>query len=383
MIGTMGLVPVALVAALASGGLLALIAGFGEPLVQRLGSDPRGAWRLLRVLHMSLVLCLPLGGAFTDHTGAEYGVIVGALLAATGIALIAVRDNQTAAVGSALLLAAGAACLSPAAAVLFVGAFLPGQPVAALNLGYVAVGLAWLAMPAMLERLLASFDARRALLVLALACLLPAGVAALTPVALFPLCRHGELANVFQAPVVWVAGVAALLYLPVQGAMARWTAEQLPRQGYSPRGTAWLTGTFWIAFLAGRALAGLFVLGPIVSAGNEPWLLLLLAICAAVGIGNLAGAGPRASLGVGLVLIGLFCGPIYPTLLGAVMQQFPNEPGTAFGITAAVGSLGNAVLLPLAQRDTRRRAGGAVMRVPLVSALLVAAVALVWALILR
>ena len=380
MIDNFGLLPVTLVAALAGGAMLALIAGFGTPLVQRLGADPRTVRQLLRVLHLALILCLPLAGAFADHLGAERGVVVGALLAAAGVGLLAVREQQTLALLSVMLIAAGTACLCTAAAALFVATFLPGRPVAAVNLGYVVLGLAWLGAPLLLERLLAALQPRRALLLLALACVLTAAVAALTPVAYFPTYRHGELAAVFQHPTVWVAGVAALFYLPVERAMARWTTEQLPQQGYAPRGAALLLGAFWVAFFAGRALAALAILGGrIVPAGREPWFLFLLAICVAVGIGNLAGAGPRSSLGVGVVLVGLFSGPIYPTILGSVVQQFPQEPGTAFGITAAVAAFGGVLLQPLAQRDARAGGIGRLMRVPVVSALLVAAAVLVWA----
>jgi len=382
MIGAFGLLPVTLAAALASGGMLALVAGFGDPLVQRLGGDQRAGRWLLRVLRMALILCLPLGGAFADHAGAEMGVIVGAALAAAGIALLAVRDNQTLALVSVMLIAAGTAALTTATAVLFVYTFLPGHPVAAVNLGYVAVGLAALGMPPLTERLLTALNARRALLVLALACLLPAAVAALTPVALFPTYRHGALALVFQSPTVWIAGAAALFYLPVEAAMVRWSSDQLPQQGYAPQSARWLLGAFWVAFFAGRLLTATVVLGPIVPSGKEPWFLLLLGICVGVGLGNLAGAGPRSSIGVGLVLIGLFCGPIYPTLLGSVLQQYPNEPGTACGITAAVAAFGSALLMPLAQRDVRRGADGQQMRVPMVSILLMAAMALAWAVLL-
>jgi fucose permease len=109
-------------------------------------------------------------------------------------------------------------------------------------------------------------------------------------------------------------------------------------------------------------------------------VLVVPALLAAVVLGNLAGAAGRNSAPVALVLLGFLLGPIFPTLLGGAFRYFPEERGTAFGSVFALGSLGALVLAPVVGVAAQRRSVLAALRVPMLLALLLTAVALVFAL---
>jgi fucose permease len=107
---------------------------------------------------------------------------------------------------------------------------------------------------------------------------------------------------------------------------------------------------------------------------------VVAALLAAVVLGNLAGAAGRNSTAVALVVLGFVLGPIFPTLLGLVFSRFPEERGTAWGSVFALGSLGALLLAPVVGAAAQRKSVQVALRVPMLLALLLTAVSLVFAL---
>jgi fucose permease len=112
------------------------------------------------------------------------------------------------------------------------------------------------------------------------------------------------------------------------------------------------------------------------------WYLEILALLAAVILGNMAGARTPLSAGLGLLLVGAFFGPIFPTLVGLLFLQFPHERGTAFGAMFAIGAVGNLLLPPLIGAHARRTNVQRALIIPMVLALLLALAILVFGLCL-
>ena len=56
----------------------------------------------------------------------------------------------------------------------------------------------------------------------------------------------------------------------------------------------------------------------------EAWLIVVLSAAAAVTLGNMAGARSAAGASVGMILSGLFLGPIFPTLVGILFRFGPH-----------------------------------------------------------
>jgi fucose permease len=371
------LVPVAIAGALVSGGLLAAPAGLRKALGERLGASDQRLALLQTAQHASLIPLLPLAGVLIDHMGAEHGVIAGSLLAALGFALLVARAEFATVATAFLVLGAAAACLSTATAVLLSLTYFPEKPAAGLNLGYVFVGLGAVIAPRAVEALLQRGGWRRGVLLISLIGALPALVALLTPWPRLVVGPASETARAFEDPILWVGGLVGLLIVPLEAALATWAATNLEALGYRPRTAGWLLAGFWVALLGGRLLSAVALGSVGWSAAKEAWLLCALGLALAIALGNLSGAVGRTGIGLGLLCVGLFCGPIYPTLLGVLLSRHADEPATAFATVQALGALGILTMTPISAYFGRHATVQHALRVPLVAGLLVSAAGLV------
>src|SRR5207248_3430839 len=98
---------------------------------------------------------------------------------------------------------------------------------------------------------------------------------------------------------------------------------------------------------------------------------------AAVALGNMVGARSRMSAAIGLLLVGAFLGPIFPTLVGILLGKFESARGAAYGAMFSLGAAGNLFLPPLIGVYGRRSSLQRAMRIPMGLALALAAAALV------
>jgi fucose permease len=201
------------------------------------------------------------------------------------------------------------------------------------------------------DLLLRALDFRKALAVLALVCLVPAATAALAGdnLAFEGGAAGGELLPALESLPIILAGLAFLFYAPLEFGVSTWGTTYLTvDQGYREGRSAWLMSFFWLAFLVGRVLTTALFHAEHFSPRFTPWFLLILALLSAAAMGNLAGAGKPRSAAWGLLGLGLTLGPIFPTLVAAVLHGVPaHARGTAYGTMFAVGSLGSAALAPV------------------------------------
>jgi MFS family permease len=371
------LVPVMIASALTAGGVLALAANLREPLAERLNLSQPQSRRIASALALILVPLLPLAGLLVDSLGVEHVMIGGAVLAALGFSLLALRDSFPGTMAALLIIGAAAASLAASTTALLAGKFFPGRPTAALCLGYAVIGLGSVLFPLLADLALPSLRWRRGLLLLALLFLLPALVAALTPPGEFPQERPLEGPRLMHSGSVWLGGLICFLYLPMEAAVTSFATTQMTSLGFTNRQAASLRLGFWTAFLGARLVAMMFVLWGTIRPGKEGWVVFGLGLAAAVAIGNLAGAAGKTNIGWGVLLAGFFFGPIYPVLLGCVLYRFSDEPGAAFGVVAGLGALGALLATPLLAAAARRATPQRTLRVPLMLALLLAGAAMV------
>jgi fucose permease len=149
--------------------------------------------------------------------------------------------------------------------------------------------------------------------------------------------------------------------------------------GFSERRAAGLVTGFWVIFMASRLLAAYGLHS--INHDAEPWVLLVLAILAAVALGNLVSSHHRHQGGWGLLLMAAVLGPIFPTLIGIIYKNFDeSEVGTAYGAMYAIGGLGSlcfpSVMIAYARQTSIRTA----LRFPTILAVLLAGTSLVLAL---
>jgi MFS family permease len=391
MTGLTSLAALTIAAAVAFGLVVTLFGSLKTPLAKRLGVDEARAGGLVSALNLALMPLMLLTGLLLDAWGAREVVLVGSVLTALALFSLTLRNTPSWALLSVLLVALGGACLSTGSMVLMPEAFfpaavgdVPNREAAALNLGTVFFGLGCLIGPTLTDLLLRTVRFRWALGLLALLCLVPAALAigASVPLAT-PERPAADLGAVLAHPLVWLAGLVFFLYGPVEYTVGTWATAFLTDQGIRLPRAAWLLSMFWVTFFAARLGMAYLEYQDVLPRHNEPWMIVLLALLAAVALGHLVGVASKGWAGLGLLLLGAVLGPIFPTLLGFIfgVPGLAGHRGTAYGMVFALGSVGSLVLAPAFAASARRTTVQHSFLILLLLALLLAAAALVLGLV--
>lgn len=377
MTGQLELIPTTIASAFVVGMVLALLGSIKLPLAKRLAIDETRIGGLVSALFFAIIPLMLLSGILIDRFGVKTVLVGGSLLTAIGLTMLALSRSYLNALGSVLLLGAAGACLSNGGTFLMPKAFFPENEAASLNLGNVFFGLGALVMPALAELLIGKIGFRWTLGLVAMLCLAPAVTASWTDQ--FPLAppSGGDLTKVIEDPIIWLAALAFLLYFPLEGVVGTWATTYLTNLGYSERRAAWLLSAFWMSFLASRLLCAFLQQHNTLPPWSNVWVLVGLAVFAAIALGNLAGTSRRESAARGLMFVGAAFGPIFPTLVGIVFHRFPDDRGTAYGAVFAIGATGSMIVPPAIGAFARRHSVQRALGVTTIIALLLAAVALV------
>jgi FHS family glucose/mannose:H+ symporter-like MFS transporter len=375
MTGKAELIPVTIASAFVFGMVLALLGSIKLPLAKRLDINETRVGGLLSMLSLALIPLMLLSGILIDTLPVRWVLVAGSLVLAFAVGLLALSRNYGECLAAVLLVGASGASLSTGSVRLMPVAFDPEHEAASFNLGNVFFGLGALIIPTLLDLLIRGLGFRRALGLFALLCLAPAGAALLSTG--FPEPPPpGNLVQVIREPMLWLTALVFFLYCPLEGAVGTWATTYLTNLGYREGRAVLLLSGFWLTFLVGRLVAAVLQEHDILRPGSEQWVICVLALIAAVVLGNLAGAPREGHAGWGLLLVGFLLGPIFPTLLGFLFshKQFQDNRGTAFGAMFALGITGNLVFPPLIGMYARRHTVQRALRIPMVVALLLTAV---------
>lgn len=369
--------PVTIASAFVVGMALALLNTLRIPLGQRLALSETGIGWLLSTRYLVLIPMMILSGILIDRNGPRGVLFAGSLLTAGAVFTLALGRTYVSTLTAILFLGVGAACLSTGSIVLMPRAFFVGKPVAAsLNLGNVFYALGALVTPAVAEWLIRRLELRRGVGILALLCLVPALATSLTPTAAFDFGGNPDdldVSAVLAHPVLWLAGLVFLLYIPLENSLGNWGTTYLMHLGATEQRAERLLAGFWLTFVVGRLVTALVQQDRWWHSAFEPWLMLGLALTAAVCLGNLAGSEKLRPVALGWLLLGLSLGPIFPTLVAILFEFFPvREHGTAYGAMFSIGSIGGLILPPMLTSWVRRTTPRRAMILPMGVALLLA-----------
>ena len=144
---------------------------------------------------------------------------------------------------------------------------------------------------------------------------------------------------------LWLFGGIFLLYVGLENGLSGWTAEFHHRVTGQPLATgALVAASFWFALTIGR------VFGAFLGARLTPQRLLQVCLAGLVAGATLffISSFQGILIIVATILIGLSCGPIYPTAVVMTTLRFPQAPGRATSIVTSLGSAGG-ILIPLLQ----------------------------------
>lgn len=338
----------------------------------------RAVASLFALLNLSLLPSMLVSGILIDSVGVRWVLLGGSVLTATAVGTLSQLPSYGRAMMAVLLAGIGSAALGTACIVLMPYAFLSSDPrelvVHKINLGHVFIALGALLTPALSDVLFRTLQFRRTIMVLGALCLVPAGMC-LVPALAQELPASANLGPdkivddvlTHLLPLV-MAGLVFFCYAPLEGAVSVWTTTYLTETGDGEGKAAWILTGFWTTFLMSRLLwAYLMFLDP--KHDIWPWVLVAFSLTTALVLGNQASTGNRTTARLGLLLLGFFLGPIFPTLLGLLLEAIdPQFRGTTYGLFFAFGSVGSLMLAPFVGRHPKGQAAH-VFRVPLILAL--------------
>lgn len=165
----------------------------------------------------------------------------------------------------------------------------------------------------------------------------------------------------------WLAPTLYLLYAAVEISTGLWAASLL----IGTRGIAPATAGLWVSGFFGAIMAGRFATGLIARRLGNRMLVRLGLLLAVLGVGLLSLPGlPDALALTGLVLLGLGCAPIFPSLMHETTRRFSPPLATrVIGRQVSFAYLG-AATVPAAMGYLAAHAGLGVVMPCLLAALL-------------
>ncbi|MCI0682722.1 MAG: hypothetical protein L0Y71_11535 [Gemmataceae bacterium] len=368
-----------LLACILVGAMPALVTALKPRLEQLLNLDHARVDRLERMrFFLAWVGGMPLAGYLVDVWKREEILVAGCFGIAATLAFFGVAHSPRWVGAMSFLLGLATSFVVVATICLAPAAIPAACPAAALNAGFIGIGLGSFAPRGLLARLERWFGLRRAMLVLGLAALIPASFVFAAIVANdIPQQDPHTTPDFFRAVPFWLLAAMLVFYYPIESALDIWSGPFLNELGYRNRPGRMMLVGFWLAFLIAR-LAMWFLMGP----RNEIWLLFLCALTSAIVLGNLVGAYGASAGGTGFWLVGACYGPLLPGILGLLLEASVGSQGLAVGSVLAVAGLHDALAHPIMQRTMHAREVRKAMRIPLLMTLLMLAPLLIYGLVL-
>ena len=308
---------------------------------------------IISALFVGALLAQLMGGALHDHWGIRPLLTIGLACMVVGVAGIIFSHNIAIMLFAAIITGLGHGAVDIGIS-LFVALSFGDRSVAALNFTNIFFGLGAVAGPAVAAITLQSLHTT-----------LPSiwiigGITMVTlvAVALMPLPKTEPKEHAQEEQIstfsyramsrtsgLWLFGGIFLLYVGLENGLSGWTAEFHHRVTGQPLATgALVAASFWFALTIGR------VFGTFLGARLTPQRLLQVCLAGLVAGATLffISSFQGILIIVATILIGLSCGPIYPTAVVMTTLRFPQAPGRATSIVTSLGSAGG-ILIPLLQ----------------------------------
>lgn len=373
------LVTVAIAASILIGFLSVLMGSVRAELSKRFDTPEAELPDFRRWLHLVWIPLMPITGWMIDRWGVFGFLFAGSLALSFGVAWLGVARKPTGLLWGILALAWGGSAITLSGIRLMPEVFHLGNasmPESALCVGFLFVALSALLTQAFYPTLIRRLGLGTTLLLSALMCLAPAGIASFMESGVFPQGRTDAIpAGLLQSPQLWLLTLLIFFWFPLEHSLDVWPKPFLAELGYTGRAITTLLAGFWFWFLVMR-----LVMGYVYLQGMEIWLVFVLALIPSMVLGNLVGAYARSSGYFGFWVIGACYGPLLPAFLGTTMHRFDNRC-LILGLMLMIDSLCAIIVAPAFERYLRGHTARQAMRIPLIFGLFLSAVILVLALI--
>lgn len=177
--------------------------------------------------------------------------------------------------------------------------------------------------------------------------------------------RLGRAGRPVSAAGIWLLGLLLLCYTGVEVGFGGWvTLYLISSANLAPEAAALIASGFWLALTAGRGL------GAVLGLRLTPQTLLttcLLGMLGGTALLSLS-VGARAGTAAGVLLLGLCCGPVFPTVM-AVVTGATQGSATLTSRVLALGN-GGGLIFPALLGLILRRYGPLVMSETLLTVVL-------------
>jgi len=332
-----------------------LLGAISIKLMPRLNIDTGRYGTLISGMMIACLVASLVVGVLIDAWGHKPFAIIGFILTALCIFVIARARTYGRVLGACLLLGVGAMCLNNVGNTLIPRVLFGGQnKAAALNLGNVFFGLGLFLVPLLVSFLLKKMTYEKAVSVVAVIVLLPV-IPAL-------LAEFGEAKIGFEAstavallgqPAVIVGALVLFCYISLEASFCNWIApygkeviskdfSELPGEVVDATAQRMLS-VFAAAMMFGRLAASQI---QFITTHGDVIIAVMAGVAALVILAMTRGGAIWTSALV--VCAGLAFAPCFPTIVGVTFEKFHESVhGTVFGTIFAVGLL-SAVIIPKA-----------------------------------
>jgi MFS family permease len=367
----------------------ALVGGLKLSLADRLQIDEGKVGRLVGGFGTMFGPTILLCGFLTDAVGRKSVWLAGSVAVAASILILARTRTYRGALVAVVLLGMGWAAQVNVSNVLMRVAVPADAPreqlVWATNFFDFLFGFGAFLTPVVLALVLRRLGYVKGLLLLATLAAAPVilGIFAemQPPVADRALAADTSIAQAAPAsgsaallasPLFWVLGFAFLFFVPLETSVAGWATTLVLRQTPSDvpearakRFAALTLSGFWLGFTGSRLIVSILgatgVLTRLLGTSNEQALLVALSImCVALMLALVFVRGHMATATT-ILLAGLACGPVFPTMMAVVLLSVPPDTmGRAVGFFFSFASVGWTVvpmLIGLVARKTNIQRG--------------------------
>jgi MFS family permease len=345
----------------------ALVGGLKFSLVERLQIDEGKVGRLVGGFGTMFGPTILLCGFLTDAVGRKGVWVAGSGAVAAAVLIFALTRTFRGALVAVLLLGVGWAAQVNVGNVLMRVAVSPDRPreelIWATNFFDFVFGFGALITPFVLGLLLRNLGYSKGLVFLAVVSAAPMVLgmfAEMNPPAAQPppgaAPQEGGIGALLSSPLIWVLGFAFLFFVPLETSVAGWATTLIQRQtppGVPPdqasRFASLTLSSFWFGFTGSRLVVSILgatgLLSKLLGRTNEQRLLVIMAI-ACVGLMLVLALGKgRAVTHASILLAGMACGPVFPTMIAVVLLSVPPETfGRAVGFFFFFASVGWTVI---------------------------------------
>jgi MFS family permease len=351
----------------------ALVGGLKLSLVDRLQIDEGKVGRLVGGFGTMFGPTILLCGFLTDAVGRKGVWLAGSLAVATAILTLARTRTYRGALVAVVLLGIGWAAQVNVSNVLMRVAVPADGPreqlVWATNFFDFVFGFGAFVTPMVLAVVLRRLGYSRGLVLLAMVAtapfvlgafaeMQPPSAAPLVAVAASPAqaAPSSGAAALLSSPVFWVLGLAFLFFVPLETSVAGWATTLVLRQTPSEvpdarakRFAALTLSGFWLGFTGSRLLVSILgatgVLTGLLGSSNEQGLLVAMGVACVTLMVALAFVKGRIATSATVLLAGLACGPVFPTMMAVVLLSVqPDTMGRAVGFFFSFASVGWTVI---------------------------------------